>query len=91
VRKTAPTNWPRLIAVYSDIGLRFALAIIVGGYLGYWLDKKLSISPIALIVGIMFGAATGFINLYRTVMRTEAEQKEAVQSNQGQEESSRKN
>jgi len=90
VRKTAPTNWPRLIAVYSDIGLRFALAIIVGGYLGYWLDQKLSISPLALIVGIMFGATAGFVNLYRTVMKTEARH-EPEQTGQGKEESSQKN
>jgi F0F1-type ATP synthase assembly protein I len=73
VRKTAPTNWPRLIAVYGDVGLRFAIAICVGGYLGYLLDQKLHISPIGLIVGVMFGAATGFVHLYRTVTRTEAE------------------
>ena len=90
MRKTAPTNWPRLIAVYSDIGLRFAFAIVIGGYLGYWLDNKLSISPIALIVGIMFGAAAGFISLYRTVMKIESEQK-SVQSQHGREESSQKN
>lgn len=90
MRKAAPTNWPRLIAVYSDIGLRFALAIGLGGYGGYWLDNKLSISPFGLISGIMFGAAAGFIGLYRTVMKTEAQQK-AVQPPQGQEESSQKN
>jgi F0F1-type ATP synthase assembly protein I len=89
VRKTAPTNWPRLIAVYSDIGLRFGLSIVIGGFLGYWLDKKLSIFPIALIVGIMFGATAGFISLYRTVMNIESEQK-SVQSQQGPKESSQK-
>jgi len=88
VRKAVPTNWPRLIAVYSDIGLRFALAIVLGGLLGHWLDQKLSVAPLALIVGIMFGATAGFINLYRTVMRTE---KEALGSAQGKEESSQKN
>ena len=90
MRKIAPTNWPRLIAVYSDIGLRFALAIVVGGYLGYWLDKKLSISPLALIVGIMFGATAGFVSLYRTVMRTEARH-DSKPTGQGKEESSQKN
>jgi len=90
VRKIAPTNWPRLIAVYSDVGLRFGLAIAVGGFLGYWIDQKLSISPIALIVGIMFGATAGFISLYRTVMKTEAPH-EPVAVNPGREESSKKN
>lgn len=90
MRKTAPTNWPRLIAVYSDIGLRFALAIVLSGYGGYWLDNKLSISPFGLLMGIMLGATAGFISLYRTVLKTEAKEK-AVQPPQGQEESSQKN
>ncbi|MCG3120870.1 MAG: hypothetical protein ALAOOOJD_03765 [bacterium] len=90
MRKTAPTNWPQLIAAYSDVGLRFALAMVIGGYGGYWLDNKLSLSPIGLIGGIMLGATAGFISLYRTVMRTEAKHK-AAQSPQGQEESSQKN
>lgn len=80
MRKTAPTNWPRLIAVYSDVGVRFALAIIIGGYGGYWLDQKLSISPIALIIGILLGATAGFISLYRTVMKTEAAEESSEES-----------
>ena len=89
MRKIAPTNWPRLISAYSDVGLRFALAIVIGGYFGYWLDKRLSISPIALIVGIMFGATAGFVTLYRTVMKTEARH-ESEQTGQSKEESSQK-
>ena len=87
MRKVAPDNWPRLIAVYSDAGLRFALAIVIGGGAGYWLDQKLSISPLALIAGIMLGATAGFISLYRMVMKTEA----AQAANQSREESSQKN
>lgn len=90
MRKIAPTNWPRLIAVYSDVGLRFALAIALGGYGGYWLDSKLSISPLALICGIMLGATAGFISLYRTVMKTEAPDESAT-ANPGREGLSKKN
>jgi F0F1-type ATP synthase assembly protein I len=72
VQKTAPTNWTRLIAAYGDLGLRFAVAAALGGYLGYLLDQKLSISPIGLILGVMLGGTAGFISLYRTVMRAES-------------------
>lgn len=72
MRKTAPTNWTRLIAAYGDLGLRFAVAAALGGYLGYLLDQKLSISPIGLILGVMLGGTAGFISLYRTVVRTES-------------------
>lgn len=90
MRKIAPTNWPRLISVYSDVGLRFALAIAIGGYGGYWLDAKLAISPIALLVGILLGATAGFISLYRTVMKTEAPNEPAA-VNPGRKGSAQKN
>jgi F0F1-type ATP synthase assembly protein I len=81
VRKTA-TNWARLVAIYGDLGFRFAAAAALGGFLGYLLDQKLSSSPIGLIVGIMLGGTGGFISLYRTVIRIESE----IDSNQDQEE-----
>ena len=86
MRKSA-TNWKRLVVIYGDLGFRFAAAAALGGFLGYLLDQKLHSSPIALIVGIMLGGTAGFISLYRTVMRTESE----IDSNQGPEESQKKN
>jgi F0F1-type ATP synthase assembly protein I len=75
VRKTAKTDWGRG-AVYTDLGLRFALAAALGGYLGYLLDQELHLFPLFLIVGIMLGGTAGFISLYRTVMRlTESERR----------------
>jgi F0F1-type ATP synthase assembly protein I len=66
----------RQIAPYMDLGLRFALAAVLGGWFGYWLDGKLHTQPLLLILGVMLGGVAGFINLYRTVMRlTQAERK----------------
>lgn len=59
----------RTIAPYMDLGLRFALAAVLGGVLGYWLDGKFHTTPLLLIFGVMFGGTAGFINLYRTVTR----------------------
>ena len=86
MRKTA-TNWTRLVAIYGDLGFRFAAAAALGGYLGYLLDQKWQSSPLGLIVGIMLGGAGGFISLYRTVIRTESE----VDSSPGPEEPQQKN
>lgn len=73
----APKNYFSTLgsaAPYMDLGLRFALAAVLGGALGYWLDGKFNTQPLLLIVGVMFGGAAGFISLYRTVMRlTESE------------------
>lgn len=59
----------RQIAPYMDLGLRFALAAVLGGWFGYWLDGKFDTTPLLLIFGVMFGGTAGFINLYRTVTR----------------------
>lgn len=59
---------------YLDLGLRFAFAAVLGALAGYWVDQKLSSSPIGIIVGVIFGATAGFVNLYHNVMRlTKAE------------------
>jgi len=66
----------RNFAAYTDLGLRFALAAALGGWLGYWLDGKLHTSPLLLILGVMLGGTAGFINLYRTTLRLTQEEKQ---------------
>ncbi|MFQ5825417.1 MAG: AtpZ/AtpI family protein [bacterium] len=55
------------VAPYIDLGLRFALAILIGTGGGYWLDSKLSTTPLFLILGLFLGATSGFITIYRAV------------------------
>lgn len=70
--KPDPGAWlksmPGVVA-YLDLGLRFAVSAVLFALLGYWVDSKLSSSPIGLIAGVLFGAVAGFINLYHNVMR----------------------
>lgn len=66
----------RHFATYTDLGLRFAAAAVLGGLGGYWLDGKLHTAPLLLIAGVMLGGVAGFVNLYRTVMRLTREEKE---------------
>ncbi|MDZ7289701.1 MAG: AtpZ/AtpI family protein [candidate division KSB1 bacterium] len=82
MRKTAQTDWSKLMA-YGDLGLRFAAAAAVGGYLGYLLDQKLHLYPFGLIFGIMLGGTGGFISLYRTVMRMTASESKSTSSDSG--------
>jgi ATP synthase protein I len=49
---------------YVDVGLQFALAIILSLAFGYWLDKKLHTSPLFLIIGLILGATSGFLTIY---------------------------
>jgi F0F1-type ATP synthase assembly protein I len=52
---------------YFDLGLRFALAIVIGAGGGYWLDTKFQTLPLFLIIGLFLGATSGFLTIYRAV------------------------
>ncbi|MDE1152638.1 MAG: AtpZ/AtpI family protein [Micavibrio sp.] len=43
-------------------------ALIVGGFLGFWVDKWLGTMPLFLILFFFLGFAAGFMNIYRTQM-----------------------
>jgi ATP synthase protein I len=49
----------------AHAGIEFALAILLGGFIGYLIDGWLGTPPIFLISMFFFGVATGFYNLYR--------------------------
>jgi ATP synthase protein I len=46
-----------------------AAGVIVGGGLGYLLDRQFGTLPIFLIIFLMVGMAAGFLNLYKLGMR----------------------
>ena len=50
-----------------DLGLRFALAILLTAGGGYWLDSKLHTLPLFLILGLLIGATSGFMTIYKAV------------------------
>lgn len=42
-----------------------AAALLVGGFLGFWLDKWLETKPLFMILLFFAGFAAGFLNIYR--------------------------
>ncbi len=54
-------------------GLQFAVTIIIATIGGWWLDEKLSTSPLLLIAGMLFGATAAFYHLYRMLTRPDSE------------------
>jgi F0F1-type ATP synthase assembly protein I len=52
---------------YIDLGLQFAVAIALCVFAGYYLDNKINTLPLFTIIGIILGATTGLLNIYRTV------------------------
>ena len=56
------------IGLYTDVCIRFAVTIIFFLFLGYWIDNKFGSKPIFIVIFVFLGAATGFYNLYRTLI-----------------------
>ena len=55
----------------STVGITLVLSTIIGLAGGYYLDKWLGTSPWLMLIGLGFGIAAGFVNLFRTVNRAE--------------------
>ena len=53
---------------YLGLGMQFAVAILLGLWGGWWLDNRLSVSPLFLLLGALLGGATGFYALYRAMV-----------------------
>ncbi len=47
----------------------FVAAVIVGGFIGWWIDWLTGTSPAFLIIFLLMGAAAGFWNVYRIAMK----------------------
>jgi ATP synthase protein I len=55
------------LAVAATGGFEFALTILAGLFVGWWLDRRMGTGPWLLILGVFAGAAGGFYNLYRAL------------------------
>lgn len=51
------------------VGLTLVACIVVGYFLGSLLDRRLETGPWMTVVGVLLGAAAGFVQLFRTVSR----------------------
>ena len=55
----------RELGYFASLGISVALAIVIGLALGYWLDNIFNTKPVLLLVGLGFGIAAGFSNIYK--------------------------
>ncbi|HEV8676244.1 MAG TPA: AtpZ/AtpI family protein [Methylomirabilota bacterium] len=58
-------RWIRQIGVLSGVGLTLVASTVLGLVGGYYLDRWLGTSPVFLLIGLLFGIAAGFVNLFR--------------------------
>jgi len=60
--------WASDIGPFLTMGAQLALAVLVCGLLGRWLDGELDTTPWLMIAGLAVGALGGFIKFIRTAM-----------------------
>jgi len=51
----------------TTVGITLVLATLLGYAGGAWLDGKLGTGPVLGAIGLLLGAAAGFVQLYRVV------------------------
>jgi len=49
---------------YSSAGMQLVVAAGLGGLAGWWLDEKVGLSPVFLVLGIFLGFGAGIYSLY---------------------------
>lgn len=64
-------------ASLSYLGIFFGISVVIGLSCGGYLDKRLHTTPVLRIVGVLFGLATGFTELYRIARRYQRSQQRA--------------
>ena len=61
---------------YGNLGVEMLVAVLMGAFGGYLLDRWLHTSPWLLIVGFILGSAAGFRNIFRLMTSEEKKEEE---------------
>jgi ATP synthase protein I len=64
LKKTASPESRKAYKAATD----FVAALVVGVFLGYWIDRWLHTTPFGIIIFLFLGFGAGFMNLYRSQM-----------------------
>jgi F0F1-type ATP synthase assembly protein I len=64
----------RKAAPYINAIYVFISSIILFGFVGWWLDKKLQSTPWFIIAGLFVGLGVGFYSLLKTVQKLDKDQ-----------------
>lgn len=70
-----PSPW-RALGVLASAGITFVVATAGGVLLGYFLDRWLRSSPWLTLIGLAFGIATGFRELFRSIKAAERQDRD---------------
>lgn len=67
--KTSDGAMGKAMATGFRVASELLAGVLVGAFIGWWIDRWLGSSPIALIVLTLVGTASGFWNVYRLAAR----------------------
>ena len=67
VEREPDRRWIRQVGVLSGVGLTLVISTVLGLWGGHALDGWLGTSPWLTLIGLLFGIAAGFVNLFRAV------------------------
>jgi hypothetical protein len=59
----------------AGLGIQFAVALVLFGYAGQWVDQRLNSAPVGLLTGVLVGAGGTF---YLSIRRLTAPRKAAT-------------
>jgi ATP synthase protein I len=62
-----PPRGPSPLA-YVGIGFELVVPVLLGVFLGYWLDSRFDTTPWLLVVGALLGIALGFYAFFKAVI-----------------------
>jgi ATP synthase protein I len=68
-----PEGRGRAMGQALRLGTELVAGVLVGGFIGWALDKLFGSSPLMLVVFLILGAAAGILNVVRTAQRMQAE------------------
>ncbi len=66
---SAPNGMGQAVSLGFRVMSEFVAAVVVGGFIGWAIDRWLGTSPGFLIAFIALGTAAGFWNVYRMAMQ----------------------
>lgn len=53
----------------ATAGTLLVSSILIGYFLGTWLDDKLRSAPVCMAIGVLLGMVAGFVELIRMIQR----------------------
>ena len=65
----SPASMGNVMALAFRVLSEFVAAVIVGAFIGWWIDRFAGTTPAFLVTFLLMGAAAGFWNVYRIAIK----------------------